>query len=110
MTHLTGFDFPGELWLTPVPGPTAALPAQTDCATEQLLCDLFFEALTFPGYPPRHRHAGLYDPWLRVAETRPPHLSSLDAGPCPVPGGGHAAFLGGARWLRAGAFELSRAA
>jgi hypothetical protein len=102
------FDATEALWLTPVPGHTAPLPAQTGCATEQLLCELFFEAVSFGGFPPRHRCTGHYGPWVRVAQSRPPHLSSLDAGPVFVDAGrarlGHE---GEPRWLRNGALELA---
>lgn len=107
MIQTSDFDFADDLWLTPVPGHTAPLPAQTGCATEALLCELFLPAATHPGYPPRQRRTALYAPWLRVTETRPPHLSSLDAGPVFVVTGRTLPHEGQARWLRDGAFELA---
>ena len=67
-------------------------------------------AATHPGYPPRQRRTAVYAPWLRVTETRPPHLSSLDAGPCFVVTGRALPHEGVARWMREGAFELSLSA
>lgn len=107
MFQINAFDPSADLWLTPVPGHMAPLPAQTTCASELLLCDLFFDAVTQPGYPPRRRHTAQYGPWLRVSETRPPHLSSLDAGPCFVVTSRASGHEGEARWLREGALELA---
>jgi hypothetical protein len=107
MFQTTDLDLADALWFTPVPGHTAPLPAQTGCATEQLLCELFFDAVTQGGYPPRRRGTAIYGPWLRVTETRPPHLSSLDAGPCFVVTGRTLRHEGEARWLREGALEIA---
>jgi hypothetical protein len=107
MLQLNDLDLADALCFTPVCGPTAPLPSQTGYATEQLLCELFFDAVTQGGYPPRRRGTAIYDPWLRVTETRPPHLSSLDAGPCFVVTGRPARHEGEARWLRDGALELA---
>lgn len=106
MFDTADFALADEFTLTPVPSSTAALPTRLDAATEGLVVDLFFDAavLAQRGLP-QLRRAGIYSPWLRVGETRAPHLSSLDCGPCLVPPTGGLTVDGEPRWLRRGAFE-----
>ncbi len=105
MFQTVDFDLDETSWLTPVANHLAPFPTQAASATEHVLVDLFLESVTHDSGGLKPRRAGLDGAWLRLTEIRPPHLSSLDCGPCVVPSVARTPVDGEARWLRRGAFE-----